>query len=335
MLQSAARELVPGERVSKCLRVPAGSIVDVFYTPSARSAHYAGLQTCGSIWMCPVCASKISERRRLELEQALAAFDGVLVLATFTVQHGIADALAGLLGGFLASLERLRGGEPWRRIVTRYGVSGAIRALEVTYGGNGWHPHAHVLFFLPPGVDLDAFADALRGRWLALLARAGLAASWAVGVDVRAAGGAVGDYVAKFGSQWTAAHEMTKAAVKWSRGAAGRSVAELLADYALTGDGEAGRLWREYAMLFRGKKHLVWSRGLRARLLPELDEKTDEELANEHDQLAVLLASLSLRQWSVVVANDARAELLTVAASGDCQQLLDFLRLLGCEIGGD
>jgi len=334
MLQSAARELVPGERVAKCLRVPVGSGVDVFYAPAARSAHYGGLQTCGSIWMCPVCASKISERRRLELDQALTAFDGVVVLATFTVQHRVSDALSALLDGFLVSLSRLRTSSPWSRIVQRYGVCGAVRAIEITHGSNGWHPHAHILFFLRSGGDVVGFGAALRRRWLLLLDRAGLSASWSVGVDVRMADSAVGDYVAKFGAQWTVAHELTKAAVKRSRSGAGRSVAELLSDYALNGDAEAGRLWREYALLFRGKKHLVWSRGLRDRLLPTVKELTDEELANQHDQVAVVLATLTLRQWSVVVGNDARAELLTVASSGDVAQLIDFLVSLGVEIGG-
>jgi hypothetical protein len=336
MLQSAARELVPGERVAKCLRVPAGSGVDVFYAPAARSAHYGGLQTCGSIWMCPVCASKISERRRLELAQALTAHNGLVVLATFTVQHRASHALSTLLEGFLASLRRLRLGKPWQKIESRFDISGVIRAVEVTHGSNGWHPHAHLLFFLPGGTEtltMSLFGAALRCRWLGLLARTGLSASWAAGVDVRAADDAVGDYVAKFGAQWTVAHELTKAAVKKTRSGAGRSMADLLSDYALNSDAEAGRLWREYALLFRGKKHLVWSRGLRDRLLGDVDELTDEELANKHDQVAVVLATLTLRQWSVVVANDARAELLTVASSGDVVQLIDFLVALGVEMG--
>ena len=149
---------------------------------------------------------------------------------------------------------------------------------------------------------------------------------------MRAADGAVGDYVSKFGADWTAAHELTKAVVKKGRRAESRTVAQLLADYALAGDTQAGALWREYAVLFKGKRQLVWSDGLRARLLPELEEKSDEELANEHDELAVLLATLTLSQWSRVVANDARAELLTVAGSGDREQLVSFLACLGVEL---
>lgn len=332
MLQSAARQLMPGERVARCLRVPNGSGVDVFYAPAVRAAHYGGLQTCGSVWMCPVCAAKISERRRLELQTALGGYGGLVALATFTISHQASDALSALLTGFLTSLSKLRSSSPWTRISQRFGVSGSVRALEITHGSNGWHPHAHILFFLPSDVDLSAFADALRRRWLAVLTRAGLSASWAIGVDVRAADGAVGDYVAKMGHDWTAAHELTKAVVKKGRRAESRTVAQLLADYALNGDGQAGALWREYAQLFRGKHQLVWSDGLRARLLPELDEKSDEELAAQHDEMAVLLATLTLPQWRAVVANDARAELLSVAASGDRVQLVSFLACLGVEL---
>ena len=31
-----------------------------------------GLQTCGSVWVCPVCGAKVVERRRGEIQQAMA-----------------------------------------------------------------------------------------------------------------------------------------------------------------------------------------------------------------------------------------------------------------------
>ena len=38
-----------------------------------NKAFYQGLMSCGGIWTCPVCAAKISERRRQELKQAIEA----------------------------------------------------------------------------------------------------------------------------------------------------------------------------------------------------------------------------------------------------------------------
>lgn len=333
MLQAAARELMPNERVAKCLRVPVGSSVDVLYAAAVKAAHYRGLFTCTSVWMCPPCATKISERRRVELQQAIENWQGMgglVVMATFTLRHTAEDVLEVLVEAFSGALRRVRQGSAWGRLVARFGLVGSVRALEVTHGfEHGWHPHAHVLLFVDGAADVAGLTDALRTRWIAFLAKRGFDATWEQGVHVRVADNAAGDYVAKLGSEWTVAHEMTKAGIKRAAGE-NRTVAQLLADYAVNGDQRAGELWQEYARVFKGKRHLQWSDGLRALLLPEAEpELSDAELAAVVEQDAVVLASLTVAQWRVIVANDCRAELLLVAASGDVVAVWAFLGELG------
>src|SRR5690606_2958938 len=74
-LQSQARELLPDERVAVCLRKlrPVTKTVDVLYSPEVKKAHYKGLITCARVWLCPVCAANITERRREELTAALSS----------------------------------------------------------------------------------------------------------------------------------------------------------------------------------------------------------------------------------------------------------------------
>ena len=69
-LQSVARSILPKARTAKCLRVPFARSVGVFHSQAQESAHYGGLVTCASVWACPICAAKISERRRLFREYA-------------------------------------------------------------------------------------------------------------------------------------------------------------------------------------------------------------------------------------------------------------------------
>ncbi|SRR5258708_5626399 len=71
-LQREAQDLLPEERVAFCMRRIQASMVDVLYSPHRQLAHYQGLMRCGSVWVCPICAAKISEHRRSELEQAIA-----------------------------------------------------------------------------------------------------------------------------------------------------------------------------------------------------------------------------------------------------------------------
>lgn len=330
-LQSAARELLPSERVAICLRrpIPGRQLVDVFHAPLSRSAHFGGLQVCGSVWGCPVCAAKISERRRVELSAGLLSWDGRAVLVTFTLQHNSSERLLTLLEGLLGGYRALRSGKFWPAFSARHSLAGSVRSLEVTYGSNGWHPHLHVLMLLRSELAIIPFEADLKRQWSKVLARTGHNASWAHGVDVRFSDASVADYVAKFGRQsdWTVVHEVTKAVVKQGR-SGGRSPLQLLGDSVL-GDEPAGQLWVEYYRAFKGRKQLVWSRGLRQLLGLVVDEKSDEELAEEKDQAAILLAQLTLLQWRRVLSNDARGELLEVAAFGDLDKFNSFLELLG------
>ena len=71
-LQSVARSILPESRTAKCLRIRAHDCdVQVWKSKEHGTASYGGLQTCGSVWTCPVCAAKIAERRRVELLDAM------------------------------------------------------------------------------------------------------------------------------------------------------------------------------------------------------------------------------------------------------------------------
>jgi hypothetical protein len=87
-------------------------------------------------------------------------------------------------------------------------------------------------------------------------------------------------------------------------------------------------LWLQYAVNFKGERQLRWSSGLRARLGLE-KEKSDEEIAIEQEEVAIILSSLSTGAWRIVLANDARGELLEVASRGDPAQVEAFLVQLG------
>lgn len=336
-LQAAARSLLPRERVSKCLRavVPGRVGVDVLFHPERVSGGFGGLQVCSSVWACPVCAAKISERRRLDLDQAVQnwfAAGGYVLLVTFTVQHSAADALPLLQSALQSAYRAFVSGRWYQDLKKEYGIEGTIKALEVTYGANGFHPHIHCLVFTRSGLySQSLFSDEVRCRWASVLSRFGRSASYEYGVDVRSANAEIADYVAKFGREkkWTIGSEITKSVVKRSKSAVGVSMTELLAMYAFTGDKDAGSRWLQYAVTFKGERQLRWSPKLRGVLLPGSEEKTDEQVALEQSDMAVLLATLTRSQWAYVLGNDARADLLQVAALGDVSALWSFLNDIG------
>lgn len=58
-------------RTINCKYALSGGFEKVEVHCDSKTAYYVGLQTCGSIWTCPVCAARISETRRKEVCHAM------------------------------------------------------------------------------------------------------------------------------------------------------------------------------------------------------------------------------------------------------------------------
>ena len=164
-LQSVSRSILPQSRTAKCLRIRAhNSDVQVWKSTEYQTAQYAGLQTCGSVWACPVCAAKIAERRRVEVLAAMTAHKMAGVASTFDLDHAAPEKRRSrrTTGKQSVALRRFWSDKTVKAVFQEMGTIGQIRALEVTHGrrsphNNGWHPHYHVLMFGGSGVDLARF----------------------------------------------------------------------------------------------------------------------------------------------------------------------------------
>ena len=335
-LQSVARSLLADSRALQgCCRwlQREDQGVQLLHVPRHRVGSLRGLQHCGSVWQCPVCSSKITERRRVELTTATAAAaerGWTVLLVTYTMRHRSGDSLSKNLAQLVRAREGVWSGKWAQEFRARHGVEGRIRALEVTHGKNGWHPHVHELVFLSGQVDRIAFLAELRTVWSKRLRRVGAREVNVHGLDVRFADISVAEYVAKFGYErtWYIEHELTKAAVKGAKNG-NRGPIGLLTAY-LEGDDAAGNLWREYAHEFKRSQQLVWSDGLRKKLALAA-EKSDQELAEHVREDAVMLDELSRLEWRSVLGNDAQAELLLVLGTGSREELRGFLRSIGID----
>ena len=331
-LLGTGKVMLPEFRIHNCMRVPTGSLVEVYHNAEYARASFGGLQTCGSVHICPVCGSKIGERRSEEIQSGVTRWldqgNGVL-MATFTLQHSLTDNLASVAGALNDAYRRMRNGKTWQRFEKRFRLVGSITAREYTYGDHGWHPHLHALLFYH-GVmerkDMQLLAHTLESFWSARVEALGRFASAAHGVRIqRSKDAAAAEYVAKAGRQWTLADEIAKANRKSGRKGS-RTPVQLLEDAPF--DPQAAALFQEYAYWTYGKKAIVWTPGLR-KLLQLEEEKTDEAVAAELEKGGRLLVVLERQQWRVIMAHDARADLLFAADAGDVDQVVSFLRQLG------
>lgn len=338
MLQSVARRFLPKSRTDKCLRLRSkGKEIQVWQSTEYKTASYAGLQTCGSVWACPVCAAKIAERRRAEVVAAMAAHKaagGCMLLLTLTAPHQRTDLLADLLAKQAKALKKMFADWAVRKVFEEMGIIGQIRALEVTHGrlsefNNGWHPHHHLLLFAGSGVDLARFDEAQRKdwaarlylRWAACCEGAGLGTpSFAHGLKLDD-----GSKAAKYVSKWGLEDEITKGHTK--KAIHGETPFDFLRAYlGDKSDKQAGALFKEFAETFKGKQQLRWSPGLKKRFA--IGESTDDELAAQMDDHAAMLGTITLEQWCDVLADDGAGNVLMLAANGGWDAVARYLQAI-------
>jgi len=319
-------------RVAKCKYVRV--LPDVRVKLDDQSAFYSGLTACGSVWVCPVCASKVQQRRRDEIAMAMdwAESEGLqAVMVTFTHSHKLTEALEGQLSSQADALRRFRSGKAWQKFKERIGFRGMIRTLEVTYGRNGWHPHTHELWFVRKDchpADVQIF---VQNRWLSCCQKAGLvppgkesdhlfhSTNFHFNADSS-------DYLAKQDddSNWSVAEEMTLSSMKTG----GKTVHPFaLLQWASEGDRRASALFLEYMQAMHGKRQIHWSKGLKA--LVGVDVLTDEQAAELEQEGAKTVAVLELFAWKFICESGSRARILDLAESGGASAIAKWLHSHG------
>lgn len=448
-LREAIQRFTRLEGIRGCGARLTGELVGLHVGTGA--ARFAGLQSCHSVWACPVCQARIRAARSVELERAALAWLKAghgLYMATLTVPHWehvqlasrvkaghkcagqrscscrckcpvlapdantpkppcncecpvdpgqlakVVEAWRGVQGGtWWVGRHKIQDGAPERwsaeyerdvRYVKRqehdaqglptgpatvwqegfrdrWGIVGTTRTIEVTYGSNGWHSHAHVLLWTEePATQgrAEAIEEELFTRWAKRCKAVGLpkpargeirdGVRVGKGVDVTAAtstkkgekGDILARYVVKLQEGSALAMEMTRADLKVARGQKGRTSMELAA-IAAAGNEDAVKLWHEFEFATRGLQCLTWSRGLRDRLaqLLELDDREDDEIPEEEvdetPEAPSLLISRDAWWKAIVPVQGARSDILLAAEVGGLPGAVKMLEVLGLVPGLD
>lgn len=310
-LKSVVNAIFPKSQTAKCyrLKIPYQQ-VQILKAPDYNKAHYSGLTRCSSVWWCPLCAAKISERRRAELVSAVAVAKSMgwqVLLMTFTVPHGLGDDINAMLDQMLNAWRKMTTSRAGKALKKMLGVEGTIRALEVTDGDNGFHPHFHVLVFAQPTFTVNSFQAGYLPLWQDACVKAGLPRP----SDDRGLKVDDGVKADKYVTKWGLEEEMTKGHTKTSKSKTGMTPWDMLRD-ALKNDSERSRArFAIYATAFKGRRQLYWSNGLKARLA--VVELTDEELNAIEEEHASVLAELTDKEWRAVLWARCEASLLDMA----------------------
>jgi len=355
-LLNQAANLCLNHRVSHCCRtiqnrdkpITINKRYDIADKDTSRFS-FSGLQTCGSVHICPHCAPYIASVREKEIEHCVKhwhASDKLVVFLTLTHPHTEDMSLDFQLGGMLGRGEKKRGGAISRftrsKAWARMNKAGYIRRIEATRGKyNGWHPHTHWLIAINREADGSFFFDGaeLAMAWCRACLNSDLPApSWERGfcfdyVDHDAK--ALGKYVAKMGT-WTLASEMSKSHLKKGKSSS-RSPWQLLADSETCS--KSADLFIEYADAIKGVRSLIWSRGLKDEI--GLVEFTDNEISEERATVEELIYTFSnenvsdsaddcykvkgIQKFNMILARGSRLECLKLARSGGSKAVHDYI----------
>lgn len=285
--------------------------------------YFTGLQTCGSVWTCPICANRIQETRRQEIALAMKFLCSEkqgkqAVMVTFTFPHTASDKLKELLEKFSKSLHDFKSGNAFTLFKKRNGFEGLIRSLEITRGPNGWHPHTHELFFVDKELEQAEFKEWLQNRWLNVCSKSGLVdindddkvdAFIKHSLDVKF-NCSTSDYLAKFDDKanWGVDREIAKASSKNSK-------KNGMHPFELAHKGYS-QLFIEYTEAIKGKAQLFWSRDLKKKvgIVDITDEEISEEDKKEEDTVIGFLRKIE--DWKTVTAYELRSKILDMVEDG-------------------
>jgi hypothetical protein len=253
-------------------------------------AHYVGVETCGRVWLCPVCSAKIRARRGDEIAEAVGrwlAAGGFAFFVTATLPHEHGDALRVTLDILTKCWRALMSGKAYQIEKSRYGIAGNIKALEITHGIHGWHPHIHAVVLVENEIEFFEMVDwysRLDHRWSSVLVRN----NWAPGKPgvrlkldpiTRGSSRELAAYVTKVQDNGLG-NEIARADLKRGRKSS-RTPFQILADFGTDGLSNDLALWLEFEQATQHRNAIRYSPGLRKRLLPDVDEQSDDEIAAE------------------------------------------------------
>jgi hypothetical protein len=366
-LRDCVAKITGNRRVEGCGRYASAGGGGVSLLRGEHGAHFSGLQTCGSVWLCPVCAAKIRTRRAQEVKTAalnhIKSGKG-LYTQLLTLPHAEFDDLKVLWDTLRSAWRSATGGRAWQAEKERYGIMGQIRAAELTYGKNGFHPHLHILWFCDRQVDqeeLESWGRAFFERFSRRMVKLGHGAPLAKlgGIAPVRSARQIAEYLSKVESdnveamkEWRSKSsgnamriglEVTRQDTKGEH-SKGKSMWEvaLIASGAVPSyhdaiEGETPEqtvernqkryygIWQDYERGVHRQRALTWSRDLRD-LLGLGEEEDDESVAAQEVGGGIVMTFTPIEWAEIRQIPQLRVRLLEAVEEADVGRLRDLLR---------
>lgn len=260
-LRAKLRPMAVSRRVADCGLRPVGDPALVVQdTDAGRCAFWRGLLQCGRQHSCPICAARRAATRADELNRLMAGDPGGRwQMVTLTVRHNASESLRTVLDRLVGAYRRVRSLRGVREIYDEH-VTASVRAIEVTYGKNGWHPHIHLLLRTTEWTNAqrDVFERAWLGKGSSASGTFGVVWSDALGwTEGRAR------YLSKLSAEVAGIGKQPRN---------GNETPWQIAERALS-DPKAKQLWTEFQSTMAGRRILELDERAKALVAPPAEPK--------------------------------------------------------------
>lgn len=278
--------------------------------------NFHGVQSCGNVWLCPVCATKIATNRQDEVQRLLFHYLGVpginIGFLTLTSSHKLTDKFEACKRQIVGGWKKILQSRYYRELCNWYGHKGDIRAMEVKVNKkNGWHIHLHIAVFADTSPqELLRFGDEVIKIWINQ--QRGRAKKIGQKFSLIYNEKGISDYITKCNTvndlKWNASHELTMPHLKSN----GKVDYETYTPFDLLSDLQDD--WKRkkfcaYAHQIKGTRQLTFSKEVRKTHKQLNGDKTDEQLANEKKE-GELVMKIDKAVWSEIAYKSLQAYVL-------------------------
>ena len=286
-------------------------------------AFFRGVRSCHSVWSCPVCSPRILAARSEEMDALFkkAYSSGhVVALVTFTAHHTHRQSLENLIKTFKGAVRYFNANRRGKKFFAELQMIGKVQAYEVTEGYNGWHFHMHALWVVPRA-SLSLLSESepeLKSYWLHCYKQAGgevpenrttafLKRGFVVSryTDGKRKGQIFECHSGKYLCGWGGDKELTGLSTKKAKNG-NRTPFELLE----SGKPKDAKLWTEFCLATKGKRRIIYSRGLKAWAgIVSVSDPARDGAADEEEKDSTPVCFWSLSDWKKLVEIDQKQDI--------------------------
>ncbi|MBA7535420.1 hypothetical protein ES705_27675 [subsurface metagenome] len=332
-LRRTSAEILPSFRIKNC-----GWAVQSYEQPvrvvntKEKKAFYHGLQTCGSQWVCPVCAMKLQRKKADTVYDFLKTCqdDGISIdFITLTIPHTKQDDLQKLSNEIIETFRDITASRKFKRWKKKYHALGFIKKIDINFNlVNGWHPHFHIVLLFDHEKCKPWYrvimGEKIIQLWMELLEEKGYkpdrrAQNWETCTSKRG----LSDYIGK----WDITKELTKGL---SKTGAGLNPLQILERIQETKDPYLIEKWKEFARVTKGRQLISCSKNVQKELKRLYVYIDDDQAAVRDIEIDSVLGEITYGLWMKIRDKEERFYILNIAETyPDSTQ--DYIDYLECE----